>query len=126
MTSRDQILLALEAALRFEETSVIVRSSGAIAEVHGLLTLRQGTEWTTLGEEGQTHVHLKIENGCTLRYTQPAEGNAALELSGLRGDLICRVSFRRTNQARPENYNSERAAQVRERFGHPANECATT
>jgi hypothetical protein len=117
MTGREQILAALEAALACGDTSVIVRSAGAIAEVQGLLTLRQGAEWVTLGEEGQTHVHLKIEDGCRLRYAQQDEGNAALELLGADGDLLCRVSFRGTNQARAENYNPERAAKVRERFG---------
>ena len=125
MTGRDQIIAALEAALACGETSVIVRSAGAIAEVHGLLTLRQGTEWVTLGEEGRTHVHLKIEVGCRLRYTQPDEGNAALELVGTNEDLLCRVSFRGTNQARIETYNPDRAAQIRERFGCLA-ECART
>ncbi len=123
MTGREQILSALEAALACGDTSVIVRSSGAIAEVHGLLTLRQGAEWVTLGEERGTHVHLKIQEGCRLRYTQPDEGNAALELLGPDGDVLCRVSFRGTNQARAENYNPERAAKVRERFGCLA-ECA--
>ena len=125
MTGRDQILATLEAALAFVDTSVIVRSAGAIAEVHGLFTLRQGAEWVTLGEEGRTHVHLKIQDGCRLRYTQPDEGNAALELLGPDGDVRCRVSFRGTNQARAENYSSERAAKVRERFGC-LTECAGT
>jgi len=123
MTGRDQILSALETALAFGDTSVIVRSSGAIAEVHNLHTLRQGAEWATLGEEGGTHVHLKIQEGCKLRYTQPDEGNAALELLGPDGDVLCRVTFRGTNQARAENYNPERAANIRERFGCLA-ECA--
>jgi hypothetical protein len=125
MTSRDHIIAALEAALAFADTSVIVRSAGAIAEIHSLLTLRQGTEWVTLGEEGQTHVHLKIQKGCSLHYLQPDEGNAALELLEPGGNLICRVSFRGTNRARAENYHPERAANVRERFGFLA-ECAGT
>lgn len=125
MTGRDQIVAALKAALTFLDTSVIVRSAGAIAEVHGLLTLRQGAEWITLGEEGGTHVHLKIQEEYRLRYTQPDEGNAALELLGAEGEILCRISFRSTNQARAENYNSERAASVRERFGCLA-ECAGT
>ncbi|TAJ23290.1 MAG: hypothetical protein EPO64_11525 [Nitrospirae bacterium] len=125
MTGRDHIVAALEAALAFLETSVIVRSAGAIAEVHGLLTLRQGAEWVTLGEEGGTHVHLKIQDGCRLRYTQPDEGNAALELLGAEGDVLCRVSFRGTNPARGESYNRERAANVRARFGS-LTECAGT
>ena len=116
MTGRDQIIAALEAALAFVETSVIVRSAGAIAEVHGLLALRQGAEWVTLGEEVSTHVHLKLQEGCRLRYTQPDKGNAALELFGPDGDVLCRVSFRGTNQTRAENYNPERAAKVRECF----------
>lgn len=125
MTGRAQILAALEAALAYGDTSVIVRSSGAIAEVHGLVTLRQGTEWVTLGEEGQTHVHLKIENGSCLRYRQQDEGNAALELAGPDGELLCRVTFRGTNQAKTENYSPERAAKIRECFGCLA-ECAGT
>jgi hypothetical protein len=125
MTGRDHILAALEAALAFADTSVIVRSAGAIAEVHGLLTVRQGAEWITLGEEGSTHVHLKIQDGCRLRYAQPDEGNAALELLGPEGDVLCRVSFRGTNQTRAENYSSERAAKVRERFGCLAESAGT-
>ncbi len=123
MTNRDQIIAALEAALAFVETSVIVSSAGAIAEVHGLRTVRQGAEWVTLGEEGGTHVHLKIQGGCRLRYTQPDEGNAVLELLGFTGDVLCRISFRGTNPARTESYNRERAAHVRARFDRLA-ECA--
>lgn len=117
MTGREQILASLEAALACGDTSVIVRSSGAIAEVHGLVTLRQGAEWVTLGEEGQTHVHLKIEEGCRLLYRQQDEANAALELVGPDGAVLCRVSFRGTNRAKTENYSPERAAKIRERFG---------
>lgn len=125
MTGREQILSALEAALACGDTSVIVRSSGAIAEVHGLVTLRQGTEWVTLGEEGQTHVHLKIEDGCRLLYRQQDEANTALELLGADGDLLCRVSFRGTNRAKTEHYSPERAAKIHERFSCLA-ECAGT
>ncbi len=116
MTGREQILPSLEAALAVGETSVIVRSAGAIAEIHGLVTVRQGAEWVTLGEEGQTHVHLKVEDGCRLRYTQPDEGNAALELLGPDGDVLCRVSFRGTNRAKMDTYCPERASKVHERF----------
>jgi hypothetical protein len=125
MTGRDHIIAALEAALAVVETSVIVRSAGAIAEVHGLLTVRPRAEWVTLGEEGGTHVHLKIQEGCRLRYTHPNEGNAALELLGVEGDVLCRVSFRGTNPARAETYNRERAANIRVRFGR-LTECAGT
>ncbi|MGQ0554498.1 MAG: hypothetical protein ACT4PN_00940 [Nitrospiraceae bacterium] len=125
MTGRDEILSALEAALAYGETSVIVRSAGAIAEVHGLLTLRQGTEWVTLGEEGTTHVHLKIEEGSNLIYRHEDKANAALELVGPDGALFCRVTFRGTNQARVENYSPDRATQICQRFGCLA-ECAET
>ena len=125
MTGREQILEAIEAALACGDTSVIVRSSGAIAEVHGLVTLRQGTEWVTLGEEGQTHVHLKIEDGCRLLYRQQDEANSALELLGADGDLLCRVSFRGTNRAKTGHYSPERAAKIHERFSCLA-ECAGT
>lgn len=116
MIDRDHIIEAIEAALAFGETSVVVRSAGAVAEVHGLLTLRHGDEWITLGKEPGTHVHLKIQDGCRLRYTQPDEGNAALELLGSDGDVQCRVSFRGTNPARAESYNRERAASLRACF----------
>lgn len=123
MTDRDPIILALHDALAFAETSVIVRSAGAIAEVHDVCTLRQGAEWVTLGEEGGTHVHLKIQDGCRLRYRQPDEGNAALELLGAGGEVFCRLCFRGTNPARTEVYNRERAANLHVRFGCLA-ECA--
>ncbi len=120
MIYRDQIIAALGTALAFAETSVIVRSVGAIAEIRGPVKLRQGAEWLTLGEEGGSHVHLKTEDVCTLRYTQPDEGNAALELLGSEGQVLCRVSFRGTNPARTEKYNRERATNVKARFGHLA------
>lgn len=116
MISQDQIVSALESALGFEETSVIVRSSGAIAEVHGLLTVWRGTEWITLGEEGQTHVHLKIVEGCRLHYRQPDDKNAALELTGPDGDMLCRMTFRGTNRTKTDNYFPERASKIHERF----------
>lgn len=117
MTGREQIISAMEAALAYGETSVIVRSCSAIAEVHGLVTLRQGAEWVTLGEEGQTHVHLKIEEGCRLRCRQQDEANTALELAGPGGELLCRVTFRGTNRAKTESYRPERALKIHERFG---------
>lgn len=126
MIGREEILTALESALRFDETSVIVRSPSAIAEVHGLLTVREGTEWVTLGEEGRTHVHLKIVEGCRLRYRQSDDTNAALEFTGPDGELLCRVTFRGTNQAKTEQYNPVRAVMVCERFGHLAHACAAT
>lgn len=116
MTDQAHIIATLEAALAFLETSLIVRSTGAIAEIRGPLTVRQGMEWLTLGEEGGSHVHLKTEDICTLRYTHPDDSNAALEILSIRGDVLCRVSFRGTNPARTGSYNAERTANVRARF----------
>jgi hypothetical protein len=116
MTEGNSIVNAIEAALSFPETSLIVRSTGAIAEIRGPLTLRQGTEWLTLGEEGGSHVHLKTEDICTLRYTHPDDSNAAVEILSVHGDVLCRVSFRGTNPAQTESYNRERAANVSARF----------
>jgi len=125
MTDRDQIVATLEAATSFAETSVIVRSAGAIAEVRGPLKLRQGAEWLTLGEEGGSHVHLKTEDLCALRYTESDKGNAALEILSSEGDVLCRVSFRGTNPARTEGYDSERTESVRARFRRLAEHTAT-
>ena len=118
MTSQDQIISALELALGVGETSVIVRSSGAIAEVHGLLTVRRKTEWVTLGEEGQTHIHLKIVERCRLRYRRQSDKNAALELAGPDGEVLCRVAFHGTNQTKTDQYQPERAAMIHESFSH--------
>lgn len=125
MTDRGQIIATLEEALSVAETSLIVRSVGAIVEVRGPLRLRQGIEWLTLGEEGGSHVHLKTQHVCTLRYMQPDNGNAALELLGFEGDVLCRVSFRGTNPARTESYNHERAANVSARFDRLAERAGT-
>lgn len=126
MIGQDDIFSALESALRFEKTSVIVRSSSVIAEIHGLLTVWRGTEWVTLGEEGGTHVHLKLEAGCRLRYRQSDDKNAALEFTGAGGELLCRVTFRGTNRAKTGQYDPARAAMVCEQFSHLANERAAT
>ena len=125
MTDRDQTIAAVETALAFPETSVIVRSAGAIAEVRGPLKLRKAAEWLTLGEEGGSHVHIKAQEVGALRYTQPDEGNAALEILSSGGDLLCRVSFRGTNAARTESYDRERATNVRARLGHLAEHADT-
>jgi len=116
MMSQTQIVSALQAALKFGELSVIVRSPSAIAEVHGLLTVQQGTEWVKLGEEGRSHVHLKILEGCRLRYRQSEDKNTALELTGPDGEVLCRVVFQGTNPAKTDSYRSEHASKIRESF----------
>ncbi len=125
MIDQERIVALLEAALALAEISVIVRSAGAIAEVRGPLTVRQGAEWVTLGEEGGSHVHLKIQNVRALHYRESDDSNAALELLGAGDELLCRISFRGTNPARMESYNRERVNDVRARFGRLTG-CART
>lgn len=116
MMSQTQIVSALQSALRFGELSVIVRSPSAIAEVHGLQEVRKGSEWVTLGEEGRSHVHLKIVEGCRLRYRQSEDKNMALELTGPDGEVLCRVIFQGTNSAKSDSYRPEHASKIRESF----------
>lgn len=113
---RDEIVAALEAAVGLADTSLVVRSAYAIAEVRGPLKLRRGVQWLTIGEESGSHVHLKPEDIRRLRFSQPGDGNASLEVLGSEDTLICRVVFRKTNPARSETYDQERAVSVRARF----------
>lgn len=118
MSERDEVLAALETAVGFPDVSIIVRSAGAIAEVRGPLKPRRGSEWLTLGEESGSHVHLKAEDIRAFRFTEPGDGNLALEVHGDGGALLCKLSFRRTNPARPDGYDRERAESVKARFQH--------
>lgn len=117
---QQQIVAMLEIALACGDTNVIVRSAGAIAEIYNPLTVRQVAEWVTIGEVGGSHVHLKSTEVSALRYQESADANAALELLGSGGEVLCRISFRGTNPARVERFNCERADNVRAHFGHLA------
>jgi putative heme iron utilization protein len=116
MTQQDGIIATLEEAVGFTETSLIVRTSAAIVEMKGPLKVQQGQEWLTLGEDSGSHVHLKTEAVDRIRYTHPPDANAALEVRNADGDLVCRISFRGTNPAQGDRFNSERAVDVRMRF----------
>ena len=120
MTDQAGIIAALEEAVGFEETSLIVRTSAAIVEMKGPLKVQQGQEWLTLGEDNGSHVHLKTAAVVMIRYTHPPDANAALEVRNADGDLVCRISFRGTNPAQGDRYNSERAVDVRTRFARLA------
>lgn len=120
MTQQDGIIATLEEAVGFMETSLIVRTPVAIVEMKGPLKVRQGQEWLTLGEDSGSHVHLKTEAVDRIRYTHPPDANAALEVRSADGDLVCRISFRGTNPAQGDRYNSERAVDVRTRFARLA------
>jgi len=109
----------LEAALALPRTALIVRSASTISEIIGPLPLRRGT-WLTLGEDGGTHVHLRAADVASVRYVASAEANAALEVRGADGEVLCKVSFRHTNESRPERYEREVAVRVQQRFGHLA------
>jgi hypothetical protein len=112
------VIELLETALASEGARVTVRVPGAIAEVPGPLALRRGGEWLTLGDEGGAHVHLRASDVHALRFSAPADGNAALEVLDGEGHRLCRIAFSRTNRARPERFDSARLAEAVRRFGH--------
>jgi len=115
----ESVLAALEDALAFGDTMVIVRSGAAIAEVTGG-PLRRGQEWLTLGDEGAgaSHVHVKLSEIHALRFRHAEGRNAALDVFGAGGESLFSLSFRKTNPGRGETFDPERSAAVRARFGH--------
>lgn len=117
----DSVLAALEEALAFGDTMVIVRSGAATAEVTGG-PLRRGQEWLTLGDEGAgaAHVHVKLSEIHALRFRHAEGRNAALDVLDAGGDSIFSVAFRKTNPDRAETFDAERLATLRRRFGHLA------
>jgi len=117
----DSVLTALEAALAFGDTIVIVRSGAAIAEVVGG-PVRRGQDWLTLGDDaaGASHVHVKLSEIHALRFRQADGRNAALDVVAATGEAIVSVSFRKTNPARAETFDPDRLVAVRARFGHLA------
>jgi hypothetical protein len=117
----DAVLAALEEALAFGDTMVIVRSGAAIAEVAGG-PVRRGPEWLTLGDEGAgaSHVHVKLSAIAALRFRHVDGRNAALDVLDQGGDSIFSVSFRKTNPGRAETFDAERLATLRRRFSHLA------
>ena len=120
MTGRASIIEVRRAVLALGDTNVIVRLAAAIAEVQGLLAVRQGSEWVTLGEEGRTHIHLKIEEESRFLYRAPQEGNAVLDVMGPDGQTVCRVSVRGMNPTRQEQDDARRTALAREWLTHRA------
>src|SRR5262249_2107575 len=106
------LLAAIESALNFPDISVIVRSPSAIAEVRGPVKVRPGKEWRTLGEESGSHVHARLTDLRAIRFRQPPDGNAALEVVGDQESVLMRISFRGTNRARPENFDSLRLSSI--------------
>lgn len=118
MSDLSELVLILESALAIEDTSLIVRSERAVAEIHGPLTLRRGPEWLTLGNDEGSHAHVRTEDVKALCFRAPEGRGASLEVLGEAGTLLCKVSFRRTSPARPETYDRERAETLRARFFH--------
>lgn len=113
----EDLLTALEAALGFGHTMIIVRSGAAIAEIAGG-PLRRGQEWLTLGDEGAgaSHVHVRVADVRGLRYRETDGRNAALDVLGPQGDVVLSLSFRLTNPGRAEAFDAERLAAIRARF----------
>ncbi len=115
-----EVLTALDDALAFGDTLVIVRAGAAIAEVAGG-PLRRGEEWLTLGDEGAgaSHVHLRIAAAQAVRYRHPEGRNAALDVLAADGAVVVSIAFRRTNPVRAETFDAERLAAIGARFGRP-------
>lgn len=118
MSDIAEVLPALEEALAFSDTSIIVRTESAVTEIRGPLTLRRGPEWLTLGHEDGSHVHVKTGDIREVRFRDPADRGAALEVLGEGGKLLCKVCFRRTNPARPNAYDRTRVEDLSARFLH--------
>jgi hypothetical protein len=111
-------LALLEAALKTDDTNVVVRSTSAIVELIGPLPMRLGPEWLTIGEEGKSHVHVRRKDVARLRFGAPANANAHVELISAEGEVILRVAFRGTNPEKVEKFQPARLAELRSRFEH--------
>lgn len=114
----DSVLAALEEALAFGDTIVIVRAAAATAEVAGG-PVRRGQEWLTIGDEGAgaSHVHIKLSEIDALRFRHAESRNAALDVLNRKGEAIVSLSFRKTNPSRAETFDSDRLATLKARFG---------
>lgn len=91
------MLNSIEQAASFENTNLIVRSPCAIAEVKGPLGFHRGRSWLRLGEEGSSHIHVKVAAISRVEFVAPTESNAALKVLDTEGVLLCRIVFRHTN-----------------------------
>ena len=111
-------LATLEAALKTEDTNIVVRSASAIVELMGPLPMRLGPEWLTIGEEGKSHVHVRRKDAASLRFGAPTNANAHLELLAAGGEVILRIAFRGTNPEKTEKFHPARLGELRSRFGH--------
>lgn len=115
----DSVLAALEDALAFGDTIVIVRNAAATAEVAGG-PMRRGQEWVTIGDEGAgaSHVHIRRSELDALRFRHAEGRNAALDVSNRKGEVIFSLSFRKTNPGRADTFDVDRLATLKARFGH--------
>jgi hypothetical protein len=111
-------LATLEAALKTDDTNIVVRSASAIVELMGPLPMRLGSEWLTIGEEGKNHVHVRLKDAASLRFGAPANANAHLQLLATGGEVILRIAFRGTNPEKTEKFQPARLGELRSRFGH--------
>jgi hypothetical protein len=111
-----EALQFLELAAGEPDARVIVRNPSAIAELVGPLEVRAGSEWITLGAEGQPHVHLRIADVTKLRLDAPSDGNVAIEIIGAEGGRIARIAFARTNPD-GKGFDPGRRAALVDRYG---------
>ncbi len=118
--NKSDLVAAIEAAVSFADTNVIVRSPSAVAEVKGPLNVRSGREWLTLGDENGSHVHARLSDLRTLRFRQAPDANAALEVLGEGECLLFRISFRNTNRSWPEKFDPIRFTTVAQCFARLA------
>ena len=108
----------LEAALMTPDTNIVVRGASTIVELMGPLPMRFGSEWLTIGEEGKSHVHVRMKDAASLRFGAPADGNAHLELLAAEGEVLLRIAFRSTNPQKVDKFQAARRDELRSRFGH--------
>ncbi len=108
-------LALLQLAAAQPDANLIVRSAVAIAEVPGPLVLAGVGRWLRLGVEGESHLHLDRRAIAGLRFLAPRDRNAHVCVVGHRGELICRIAFRKTNPARTP-YRVERLRELFLRF----------
>lgn len=113
---QSDLLATLSAAATFPDAALIVRAAATIAEISGPLTVRQGPQWLTIGQDPGSHLHLRAADVVAVRYVASEAANAALELVGSDGAVVCKVSFRGTNPSKPERFDAARARQVAARF----------
>ncbi|MCI0340325.1 MAG: hemin-degrading factor [Planctomycetales bacterium] len=111
------LLAILESALALGDVRAIVRSEGATAEIVGRFSLRRGEVWLTVGEESGSHAHVRTADVRSLAYVRSEGRNAGLEVRGPEGRVLLKLSFARTNLAKPGDFDPARLDAVESLLG---------